>query len=600
MTRSGCRNKPALDGWRCTIIIAALLLASACSTLGVRDNASLGSRINLDGLELADRLADTTLEVVSMLDLREQCAPASEECASRILEVPGTVREATRLIAASDILYHAAKSGPVTGRGDHWRDCARHTHRYLHAADLPGRQGPITARTQLAMRLHNACTAGLVMAAVETDGPGALHWEVDETHFPRVAVSSIELARQVSMRGLRTRQVQDGIGVAAIARGRTRETIGSFPPQPFALAVNILYEPQADDSELLVVRDASRHASVASAFGPVALARDTSAAYATAAVEFEREIGFIRSLLGARPGREGSRIRLLAPVDPDKTPVILVHGFASSPMTWANMVNELLGDPDISEHYQFWMARYPTGLPVLVNRQRLAATLEDFRSRASELAGQRNPAVLVGHSMGGVISRLLVTRSGDTLWDAAFTVGPDEFDPGPPVERARGLFVFEPIPAVDELVMIAAPHGGSAMAHGFIAWIVQHLIRLPGETMDYLVELAVEQPDKVRPEVLASYRQGGPTSLVTLSPDQPVIRAARRLPIASGVTIHSIVGIQDPAKPETGDGVVSLESASWPTGSVDQVAAGHDLQTAPATISILKRILLERIGRSGQ
>jgi hypothetical protein len=135
------------------------------------------------------------------------------------------------------------------------------------------------------------------------------------------------------------------------------------------------------------------------------------------------------------------------------------------------------------------------------------------------------------------------------------------------------------------------------MADGFIARLVQRLIRLPEETMGYLVQLAVRQPDKVQASVRESYQLGGPTSVATLSPDQPVIRAARNLPIADNVTIHSIVGVQDPSNSAAGDGVVSLQSASWPVGSVHQVVSGHDLQNAPATISVLKRILLDRIER---
>ena len=579
------------------LVAVALLLTSACSTLSVGDRTRSGARMVLDGLDLADHASDTTNEVISMLDLRRPCSRASIECAALILDAPGTVREATRLIAASDVLYQAAKRRSPDHAVEYWRSCAHNTYRYLHAPTLAGRQGPITARTQLALRLHNACTAGLVLNAVAADGPDGLDWEVDVEHFPRAAVESIKLTRQVSMRGLRTRQVEDGIGVPAVASGQTRAAMGSFPPQPFALAINITYEPVEGSVERLVVRDASRAGLVDSAFGPIALARDMSAAYAKAAVEFERELGFIRGLFGADAQGQGSLIRLLAPVDPDKTPVILVHGFAGSPMTWANMVNELLGDPDISEQYQFWMVRYPTGPPVLVNRQKLAVTLQEFRSRAPGRAGQAQQAVLVGHSMGGVVSRLLLTATGSALWDAAFTVAPEDFKPGRDVDRAQELFVFQPIPDVDELVMLAAPHGGSTMADGFVAAVVKRLIRLPEETLGYLTRLVAEQPDKVQASVRESYRAGGPTSVVTLSPDQPVIAAARDLPIADGVLIHSIVGVQDPSNPAAGDGVVSLESASWPAGSMYQVVARHDLQDAPATISILKRILLDRLER---
>jgi hypothetical protein len=36
-------------------------------------------------------------------------------------------------------------------------------------------------------------------------------------------------------------------------------------------------------------------------------------------------------------------------------PVALVHGTASSPARWAEMANELLGDPAIGSRYQIWL-----------------------------------------------------------------------------------------------------------------------------------------------------------------------------------------------------------------------------------------------------
>lgn len=582
---------------RIAALVAASLLASGCSTLRIQD-APLRAGMSLDGLALAGHLSNTSHEVVSMLDLDATCSRPSDECASRILHAAGTVREGTRLIAASDVLYHAAKRAPPGQRAGYWRTCAHHSYRYLHEPDMSGRQPAIAARTQLALRLHNACTSGLVQEAIVSRGVRGLVWDVDEAHFPRAAVQDVVLANRVRVKGLRTRQVEDGIGVAAVAVGRTEAAVGSFPPQPFALAVSILFEPHAGGGDRLVVRDASHAGAVGTALGPVALSRDMSAAYARAAVQFEEELSYLRGLFGARTGPDDSQVRLLAPVDPAKTPVILVHGFASSPMTWANMVNELLGDPELSEHYQFWLARYATGTPVLVNRLQLAGTLQEFRRRASMASGGRQQAVLVGHSMGGVISRLLVSDSGTTLWDAAFTSPPGMLTPGPAVEQARELFVFEAIPDVDELVMIAAPHGGSRRAEGLVARLVQRFIRLPAGAMDYLAQLATEQPERVQPVLRENYRQGGPTSLGTLSPGQPVMQAARTLQVVDGVEVHSIIGVRDLARPYEGDGVVSLESATWPAGTVDYVVAGHDLQADPATISILKRILLERLARS--
>ena len=43
---------------------------------------------------------------------------------------------------------------------------------------------------------------------------------------------------------------------------------------------------------------------------------------------------------------------LLRPYEPDKIPVVMVHGLASSPLAWIPMLNELLRDPKIHERYR--------------------------------------------------------------------------------------------------------------------------------------------------------------------------------------------------------------------------------------------------------
>jgi len=592
------RTGIAIRALVCLMTGMAVLCMAGCSRLQVQHEAASPSRMHLDGLELANRRADTTAEVISMLGLDRACRDDRMDCARKILATEGSIREGTRLIAAADVLHRTARRSSGTTRHAAWLACAQHTYRYLHAAGLAGRQPAITARSQLALRLHNACTAGVAQDVIAAKGAGGLEWAVNRTDFPVSAVSRIDLAREVTVRGLRTRQVDDGIGVAAVASGRTGNWAGTFPAQSFALAITIRFEPGANNQPRLIATDASRRQSVSTAFGEVDLARDMSAAYAVAAAAFEREGDRWGGLFDADQDRDDSQIQLLAPIDPHKTPVILVHGLASSPVTWANMVNELLGDPDISEHYQFWLARYSTALPVLINRQRLAGTLDNLRTRIASQSGPLPPAILVGHSMGGVIVRMMVTDPGTSLWSAAFTTAP-----GPPaagnddLAKARQLFLYPPVANVDEVVFIAAPHGGSAMAEGWFAGIVRQFIHLPATTLGYLSRLANHHPDIIQPSLRDNFREGGPSSLTTLSPTQPVMQVARTLPVLPGIRIHSIIGIHDRNHPERGDGVVPLASASWPAGSTDLIDGGHNLQTRPATIAVLKRILLERLGR---
>ncbi|MDZ4325893.1 MAG: hypothetical protein U1A73_12905 [Pseudomonas sp.] len=549
----------------------------------------------MDGLVIPAQPSATTRETISMLALEASCAESGADCAERILETPGTLRAATRLVAASDLLFlHARKTrGPE--RETAFRRCGQLTHRYLTEAGLAGRRGPLDARSQMAFRLHNACTAGLV----QTLGSQleSLDWEVDEQRFPRHAVERIELADALRVSGLRTRQVDDGIGVPAVAFGYAHEPIGAFPAQPFALAITVRLAFDSDGAARLVVTDASQSRSVETVFGPVPLARDMSVAYAGAAIAFEEELSRWEALLGALPGDEATQIRLLAPVDDTKTPVLLIHGLASSPMAWANMINELLGDPDISAHYQFWMARYPTGLPILVNRQNLARAIDDFRAiTGTSPESPLQSMIVVGHSMGGVLTRLLVTDPGTALWEAAFDAPPEQLAGSPEdIAAARDLFVFEPIGGVEEVVFIATPHGGSVRADGPLASLVRGLIKGPGRTLEFLTRLARSNLERVRPDLRDNYQRGGPDSLNTLSPSQPVIQAARHLPIVPGIKTHSVIGIVDPALPAKGDGVVSLESASWPADAEYRIEGGHNLHTVPETILTLKGILLARL-----
>jgi triacylglycerol esterase/lipase EstA (alpha/beta hydrolase family) len=90
--------------------------------------------------------------------------------------------------------------------------------------------------------------------------------------------------------------------------------------------------------------------------------------------------------------------------------------------TWTPMLNDLRGDEEIRRNYQFWfyIYSYPSGYPypysALILRQELDAIQKKFP--------MRKPMVVIGHSMGGCISRLLITDTGDQLWLKIFDKPP--------------------------------------------------------------------------------------------------------------------------------------------------------------------------------
>ena len=74
----------------------------------------------------------------------------------------------------------------------------------------------------------------------------------------------------------------------------------------------------------------------------------------------------------------------LQPYDPDRIPVVFVHGLISTPFDWVQTINGLQADPEIRKHYQFWVFGYPTGNPILYSALRSARRTGQSRQTLSE------------------------------------------------------------------------------------------------------------------------------------------------------------------------------------------------------------------------
>jgi pimeloyl-ACP methyl ester carboxylesterase len=287
---------------------------------------------------------------------------------------------------------------------------------------------------------------------------------------------------------------------------------------------------------------------------------------------------------------------MLHPYRAGRTPVVLVHGTASSPARWADMVNELQNDPVLRERIQFWFFTYNTSNPILLSARELRDSLR--RTLADIDPGGRDPAlrrmVLIGHSQGGVLARLMVTDSGTRFWDAAFDVPLSELRVTPANrELLQATFFFEPLPFVTSVVFIATPHRGSFRVSTFFADIIQRLVTLPVTAVKGVHELVEQNPDVTS---LRAFRRL-PTAVDNMRPGHRFIRTLSVSPIAGGVTAHSIIAVQGegPISSRT-DGVVAYESARLDgVASEKIVLSGHSAQGEPATIQEVRRILREQL-----
>jgi hypothetical protein len=290
----------------------------------------------------------------------------------------------------------------------------------------------------------------------------------------------------------------------------------------------------------------------------------------------------------------GQRLGLymLHPHRTGRMPVVLVHGTASSPARWAEMVNELENDPQFWEHYEIWLFMYNTGNPIAYSAMLLR---DDLLKAVAELDPEgKDPGlkqmVLIGHSQGGLLTKMTVIDSGMHLWP--FKVPPEEL--GVSVETRDLLshaLIIKPLPFVKRVVFIATPHGGSYQALGFLGRLGSWFVNLPGRFVKMNVELLTLQTKGLYMGAIG----GIPTSITNMTPGNAFIKNLAAVPIADGVVAHSIIAVDsDGPLKEGGDGVVKYASAHIDGVTSEKVVrSSHSVQGNPDTIQEVKRILME-------
>ena len=192
-------------------------------------------------------------------------------------------------------------------------------------------------------------------------------------------------------------------------------------------------------------------------------------------------IGFHRMLRPAAPGPK-TQIYLIDPLDPNKIPVLMVHGLQSTPVTFLTLVNAIRMDPELNRHFQVWTFLYGTGTPVLFNalslRQELARTVRAVDPHDHDFATRH--IVVIGHSMGGLMAHTLVSSSGDKLWKSLFLVPPERLrGDQATIRNVSEALHFRRNARVVRAVFLATPHRGSRIADSWIGRLAQSLIQLP-------------------------------------------------------------------------------------------------------------------------
>lgn len=311
------------------------------------------------------------------------------------------------------------------------------------------------------------------------------------------------------------------------------------------------------------------------------------------------KLGLIR-LLNPQKYSNTAMLARLQKYDRHRIPVLMVHGLQDTPATWAPLYHTMIGDPEIRKHYQFWVFSYPSGYPYPYSASLLRKELDAIGRRFPD----HKEIVIIGHSMGGITSRLMVTDAGDKIWRGIFNKGPDEMKiTGASRQLLLDSLVFRHRREIGRAIFISAPHRGSELASNWIGRMGSRLVRMP----TFLTDARNSVASVMTADAASIQLDRAPNSIDTLNPNNRFVRQVNKLPIAPGIPYHSIMGDRgkggnkDHTRPASSDGVVPYWSSHLDGAASEKIVpSNHSAHQHPEGIAEVVRILKLHLGQAGR
>ena len=343
---------------------------------------------------------------------------------------------------------------------------------------------------------------------------------------------------QVEVEGeyLKFKATRDGLGASLVAIGRTpkKNARATFSQDRTYYGISAVVSFKGDQCEVSF-HDPLDEDTVKVGRHTYPLAADYTTPLAVLLTrERPEKLGLAR-LLDPDKYAETARLSRLRPYDDQRIPLLFVHGLLDTPATWIPMINALRADPVIRKKYQIWAYSYPSGYPYPYS----AALLRKELDRVREVFPNHKPIVYIGHSMGGMIGRLMLTDSGEIIWNAYFHQSPEKVGmPNREKKLMKDMLIFKSRPDISRAVFICAPHRGARLANSWVGRLGRRLVRVP-QTMIALGD-AISN--------LVTLSRGGlayetlPTSIDTLTETNTFVKMVDRLPLSPRIPFHSIIG----------------------------------------------------------
>jgi len=600
---------------------------SGCATpVGVRRmDAQEADRKLTENVLVGANLSAPTMQILNRSGLAEKFGDSPAEVIAAIHEGMPTASEPDRLFALAELSYlHATRSGDRP----YFLAAAVYAYAFVFPRQLKDAPDPFDPRLRTAVDLYNQ---GLAQGFTEKETRRVmLKAGVYRLHFGDLVVSidpqefrwgpfnleDFVAASELDVRGLRNNYRWPGVGTALVAslkpvKGQQQRDYARLPPALKVATTAFLHLENVEDGLrngriegklALYTTQESTTVTVNGRVAPLEYRPTSALAYTLEGSQvYALELRGLLSgdfSLFKQTARFKDNVFLMSPYRPGRIPLVLVHGTASSPARWAQLLNEILNDRQLSGHYQVWLFTYNTGNPIPYSGGIL---VEGLRDVVNELAPDGKDEalrkmVVIGHSQGGMLTKLTAIDSGNRFWDQSFKVPIDQLDVSAETRELlqRSLF-YKPLPCVRRVVFVATPHRGSFLVGGRVSDLLRKLISLPGVLLSPLQEIFQRSPEAVTNR---SLKNEFPRSTDNMDPNSPFIKTYASIPIAPGIIAHSIIAVDNPQDPkeEWNDGVVAYSSAH-----IDGVASelivhsGHSTQETPQTIEEVRRILMENL-----
>jgi pimeloyl-ACP methyl ester carboxylesterase len=386
---------------------------------------------------------------------------------------------------------------------------------------------------------------------------------------------------------------RDGIGAPLVAvRPLTPEKAAELYTPP-AIYYGVTGFAEFEGSRcILSIKDPLAAETVAAEGRTYPMAANFTGALAmTLAKEKPQKLGLIR-LLRPEEYAATARVARLEPYNPNKSVVLVIHGLMDTPASWVPLINDLRSDKDIRRNYQFWFYSYPSGYAYPYSALILRRELDAIEKRYP----LTKKMVLVGHSMGGCISRTLITDTGNKLWLEVFGKPPEQTKlPAESKNLLKEALILRHRPEIGRVIFMSAPHRGSELASNWIGRIGSRLVKAPSKLISMSqVQVARES---VVPDPATLKLKGFPNSVDTLAPNNRFVLAINKVPITPGIPYHTIVGDRGRGDtPKSSDGVVPYWSSHLDGAKSEFIApCNHSSPLNPQAIAEVHRILKQNI-----